>query len=195
MYRSLIRLYHYTGAGQNNGNSIQHRNETVCVECTERTWVLCILRYSFVCLRCGVPVSMQYRWCLVTVRMEVSQNRSQIIFSKRAYCWCEFSWSICNQNGHLLGVSRAAVSKVMTAYTNHAKTSSAKRNNGRKTKMSARDGGRLCLKIIELLQQRWQQNSIFLSTRFLQKHSDGNFHKFHIHGRAAVFTSDYWKQR
>ena len=30
----------------------------------------------------------------------------------------------------LLGLSRAAVSKVMTAYTNHAKTSSAKRNRG-----------------------------------------------------------------
>jgi predicted transcriptional regulator len=30
----------------------------------------------------------------------------------------------------LLGVSRAAVSKVMTAYINHGKTSSAKRNSG-----------------------------------------------------------------
>ena len=29
-----------------------------------------------------------------------------------------------------LGVSRAAVSKVMMAYTNHGKTSSAKRNSG-----------------------------------------------------------------
>jgi predicted transcriptional regulator len=38
----------------------------------------------------------------------------------------------------LLGVSRAAVSKVMTAYTNHGKTSSAKRNSGRKPKLSER---------------------------------------------------------
>jgi predicted transcriptional regulator len=30
----------------------------------------------------------------------------------------------------LLGVSRAAVSKVMKEYTNHGKTSSAKRNSG-----------------------------------------------------------------
>jgi len=30
----------------------------------------------------------------------------------------------------LLGVSRAAVSKVMTAYINHGKTLSAKRNSG-----------------------------------------------------------------
>ena len=29
-----------------------------------------------------------------------------------------------------LGVSRAAVAKVMVAYTNHGKTSSAKRNSG-----------------------------------------------------------------
>jgi predicted transcriptional regulator len=34
----------------------------------------------------------------------------------------------------LLGVSRAAVSKVMTAYANHGKTSLAKRNSGRKPK-------------------------------------------------------------
>jgi hypothetical protein len=32
----------------------------------------------------------------------------------------------------LSGVSRAPVSKVTTAYTNHAKTSSAMRNGGRK---------------------------------------------------------------
>jgi len=36
----------------------------------------------------------------------------------------------------LLGASREAVSKVMTAYTDHWKTSSAKKNNGRKPKLS-----------------------------------------------------------
>jgi len=39
----------------------------------------------------------------------------------------------------LLGVSRAAVSRVMTKYTNHGKTSSAKRNCGQKPKLSGRD--------------------------------------------------------
>jgi transposase len=39
----------------------------------------------------------------------------------------------------LLGVSRAAFSSVMTAYTNHGKTSSAERNSGRKSKLSERD--------------------------------------------------------
>jgi len=38
-----------------------------------------------------------------------------------------------------LGVYRAAISKVMTAYTNHGKTSSAKRSSGRKPKLSERD--------------------------------------------------------
>ena len=38
----------------------------------------------------------------------------------------------------LLGVSRAAVSKVMTTYTNYMRTPSAKRNIGRKPKFSER---------------------------------------------------------
>jgi predicted transcriptional regulator len=36
----------------------------------------------------------------------------------------------------LLGASRAAVSEVMKAYTNHGETSSVKRNSGRKPKLS-----------------------------------------------------------
>jgi predicted transcriptional regulator len=36
----------------------------------------------------------------------------------------------------LLGVSRAKVSKVMSAYTNHRKTTSAKRNSGRNSTMT-----------------------------------------------------------
>jgi transposase len=38
----------------------------------------------------------------------------------------------------LLGVSRATVSKVMPAYTNHGKTS-ANRNSGRKSTLTKRD--------------------------------------------------------
>jgi len=43
----------------------------------------------------------------------------------------------------LLGVSRAAVSKVMLTYTNPGRTSSAKRITGRKPKLSKRDHHRL----------------------------------------------------
>jgi hypothetical protein len=39
----------------------------------------------------------------------------------------------------LQGVSRATGSKVMLAYTNHEKTSSVKRNNGRKSTLTERD--------------------------------------------------------
>jgi predicted transcriptional regulator len=39
----------------------------------------------------------------------------------------------------LLGVSRAAVSKAMMAYTNRGKTQSAMRNSGRKPKLRKRD--------------------------------------------------------
>jgi transposase len=39
----------------------------------------------------------------------------------------------------LLGVLRATASKVMSAYTNHGKTTSAKRNNGRKSTLTERD--------------------------------------------------------
>ena len=39
----------------------------------------------------------------------------------------------------LLGESRAGVSKIMTTNTNHGRTSSAKRNSGRKPKRSERD--------------------------------------------------------
>jgi transposase len=39
----------------------------------------------------------------------------------------------------LLGVCRAVVSKVIMAYTNHGKTSSAWRNSGQKPKLSERD--------------------------------------------------------
>jgi transposase len=39
----------------------------------------------------------------------------------------------------LLGVSRVAVSKVMMTYTNHGRTSSPKRNSGRKPKLSEMD--------------------------------------------------------
>jgi len=39
----------------------------------------------------------------------------------------------------LLGVSRAADSKVIMTYTNHWRTLSSKRNSGRKPKLSERD--------------------------------------------------------
>jgi hypothetical protein len=42
-------------------------------------------------------------------------------------------------NEWILGVPRAAVSRVMTAYTNHGKTTSAERNSGWKPKLNDTD--------------------------------------------------------
>jgi len=62
-------------------------------------WLYLLL---FLCLCCVVPVSVHYRLCLVTVGMKALQNGRLLIFSKRTDCWCAFSWSICNQNGHFI---------------------------------------------------------------------------------------------
>jgi transposase len=54
-----------------------------------------------------------------------------------------------------LSVSRATVSEVMSTYTNHGKTTSAKRNSGRKSTLTERDRRtlrRTVSKITELLQ-------------------------------------------
>jgi len=133
-------IYNYAsthpGDGQNNGNTRQYRNKTVCVGCSERILDVKFFCYSFVCLHCVVPASMHYRLRLVTIHMKVQQNGKLVRFSKKTDCWCVFSWSICYQNGHFIRCIRAAVSKVMTAYKNHGKTSSAKRNSGQKPKLS-----------------------------------------------------------
>jgi hypothetical protein len=90
------------GDGQSDGNTRQYRNRTVCVGCTERTLVVNILHYSFVCLHCVVPVLMLYRWCLVTVHIKVLQKGRLVRFSNRTDSWCMFSLSIYNQISHFL---------------------------------------------------------------------------------------------
>ena len=83
-----------TGNGQNNGNTRQYRNKTLC-------WlhwknISCIFRYSFVCLYCVVPVSQ-------IVFSNRSYGSGRLVgFSKRTNCWRVFSWSISNQNGHFV---------------------------------------------------------------------------------------------
>jgi transposase len=43
------------------------------------------------------------------------------------------------ESATLLGISRATVSKVMSTFTNHGKTTSAKRNSGQKSTLTERD--------------------------------------------------------
>jgi predicted transcriptional regulator len=79
----------------------------------------------------------------------------------------------------LLGLSGAAVSKVMAVYTNHGKTSSAKRNSGRKPKLSETD--RLTLKRTVSKTKRTAapkvtaELNIHLKTLLPQKQSDESF--------------------
>jgi hypothetical protein len=89
----------YTWDGQNNGNTRQYRNKMVCVGNIKSTLAANIFLYSFVCLRCVVPVSKHYRLCLVTVRTKVLQNARLVRFLNTTDCRCMFSWSVCTQNG------------------------------------------------------------------------------------------------
>jgi hypothetical protein len=88
----------------------------VRVGCTERTLAVSTFIYSFACLRCVMLVSMHYRLCQLTIRMEVLQNERLATFLKRTDCWCMFSWTTCNQNNHFVRcIQTAAVSKIITA--------------------------------------------------------------------------------
>jgi len=85
----------------------------------------------------------------------------------------------------VLGVSIAAVSIVMTAYTNHRKTSSPTRTSGRKPKLAERD--RRTLKRIVSKNDRTTAAKV---TPELNIHVADpvrrELHKSNIHGRTAI---------
>jgi hypothetical protein len=93
----------------------------------------------------------------------------------------------------LLGVSRATVSKVMLAFTNHRKATSAKRNSGenqhwQKEIVIHREG--LFRKITELLQHSWQDSRTEYSSwrpvsiKTVRRELDKS--NIHGSGRAAI---------
>jgi transposase len=78
-------------------------------------------------------------------------------FQRREIVGARLAGAFVAKSATLFGVSRATVSKVMSAYTNHWKITSAKSNSGRKSTLRARDRrtlGRAVSKITELLQHR-----------------------------------------
>jgi hypothetical protein len=123
----------YTRDGQNNGNTRQYRNKTVGVGCTERTLVVSIFGYSFVLLHSVNVSALQIVFsnssCESTTKREYSQ-----IFQIGQLVGAHLAGASVTKMATLLGVFRAAVSKVMTAYTNHGTSLSSKRNSGCKTK-------------------------------------------------------------
>jgi transposase len=86
----------------------------------------------------------------------------------------------------LLGVSRATVSKIMSsAYMNRGKTSSTKRNSGRKSSLTERDRHTLKMIVLKNHTNTAAQNNHLedpVSTKTVQH----ELHKTNIHGRAAV---------
>jgi transposase len=90
----------------------------------------------------------------------------------------------------LFNVSRATVSTVMTAYTKHGKTSSAKRNSGRNPKLTDRD--RRTLKRIVAKQHKTTAAKVtaelnaHLSNTVSTKTVRRELHKANIHGRATI---------
>jgi transposase len=88
-----------------------------------------------------------------------------------------------------LRVSRAAVSKVMTAYTNHGETLSAKRNSDRKPKLSERD----CCTLKTIVSKNHRIAAGTVTAELNIHHEDPvsiktvrrELHKSNIHGRAA----------
>jgi hypothetical protein len=137
-----------------------------------------------------VPLSVHYRLCLVTVRVKVLQNGRVVRFSKRTDCWRAFSCSICNQTATLLGVSRAAVPKVMATHTDRGKMPSAERNSGRKLELSERDRRTLQRIVSESERTAAAKMTVELDT-FLKdsvstKSVRQELHRSNNHGRAAI---------
>jgi hypothetical protein len=60
-------------------------------------------------------------------------------FQRRQIVGAGLAAASANKRTILLGMSRAAVSKVMTEYTNHGNASPANRNSDRKPKRSERE--------------------------------------------------------
>jgi transposase len=90
----------------------------------------------------------------------------------------------------LLGLSRATVSKVMSAYTNHGKITLAKRNSGRKSTLTERDRCILRRTVSKnhrtAAAQVTAELNIHLEDPFSAKTVRRELHKSNIHCGAAI---------
>jgi len=109
----------------------KYRNETICDGWTERKLVLYFVIILFVY---DVSASVEaLQFVFSNSSYELMQMRGLTDFGAR------LGGASVIETAILLGVSRAPVSKVVTAYKIHGKASSAARNGGQKPKLSEKD--------------------------------------------------------
>ena len=99
-----------------NGNTRHYRNKTVCVGCTEPSLVVSIFCYSFVCLHCVVPVSLQHRLCLVTVCMKELKIEGLSDFQRGQIIGACLVGASVTKTTTVLGVSRAGYAGICRSW-------------------------------------------------------------------------------
>jgi hypothetical protein len=125
----------------------------------------------------------------MTVRLKESENGNLSDFERGQIVGVRLAGASVIKTVILLGVSKATISKVMLAYTNHRKTS-AKRKSVRKSTMTERDR-RTSRRAVSknhrvTLAQVIVELSIHLEDHVFTKTLRREFHKSNIHGRAAI---------
>jgi hypothetical protein len=81
--------------------------------------------------------------CRLTVRAKETENVRLVGFERRQMVCANLAGTSVTKTATLSSVWRATISKVMSAYTKHGKTTSAKRNSGTKSTFKERDRGTL----------------------------------------------------
>ena len=100
----------------NNGKTRQYRNKTVCVGCTERTLVASFVIF---CWWCVVPLSLQYRLCLITVCMKLPQNGRLVRFQRGQIVGAHLTGASVTKNGHFIRCFQSSSFQGVMTYTNH----------------------------------------------------------------------------
>jgi predicted transcriptional regulator len=133
-----------------------------------------------------VPPFAYTLWCLcqcISERVERQSAWKKWNFEREQIVGARLAGASVTKTATLLGVSRATVSKVISAYTNHGKTTSAKRNSGRKLHWEEliRKSQNYCS-----TGDRSAELNIRLEEPVSTKTVRSEFYKPNIHGRAAI---------
>jgi predicted transcriptional regulator len=121
----------------------------------------------------------------VRVRAKKSENERLCPIERRQIVGAHLAGPSLLKTATLIHVSRAAVSKIMSAYKNRGKTISAKRNNGRKSTLTEIDRRTLRRSYCSTGNRAAELN-IHLEDLVSAKTARRELHKSNIHGRAAI---------